>query len=38
MQHKLTIVSAFISGVNRNPTKSIDQYLQLGPKLLRLCL
>lgn len=36
MYHNLTIVSAFVTGVNKNPTKTIDTYLQHGRQLMRV--
>jgi hypothetical protein len=36
MQHNLTLVSAFIMGVNKHPTRSIETYLQYGRILMSL--
>lgn len=36
MQHNLTIVSAFIGGINKSPNKSIDLYLRYGYQLMRI--
>lgn len=36
MKHNLTIVSAFITGINQSPDKTIDKYLEYGSQLMRV--
>ena len=36
MRHNLTIVTAFISGISKNPTKTIEKYIEYGQQLMRV--
>jgi len=36
MKHNLTLVSAFIAGINQSPDKTVDKYLNYGRQLMKI--